>query len=92
MALIHIKREHHLTREQARARVDEIARRLEDEFKVEHEWDDNVLRFKRRGASGVIGVGANDVEIKIKLGALLAPMKGKIEGAVLETLDELDAG
>ena len=91
MSLIHIKRDHHLTRDAARARVEDMARKLEDEFKLEHRWDDNVLRFKRSGANGAIGVGEDSLEIKIKLGLVLAPMKKKIEQAIRKSLDEFDA-
>jgi len=92
MSLIHIKRDHHLTRDAARARVEEMASKLKDEFKLEHSWDDDVLRFKRSGASGAIGVGEKTLEIKIKLGLVLAPMKKNIEQAIQKNLDDLDAG
>lgn len=91
MSLIHIKREHHLTPDAARARVDDIARKLEDELKLECSWDDGILRFKRSGASGAIGVGEKTLEIKLKLGLVLAPMKKKIEQAIEKNLDRLDA-
>lgn len=91
MALIHIKRDHNLTREQARARIGEVAETLGSEFKLEHTWDGNVMRFKRAGAKGAIAVGASAVEIKIKLNVALAPMKGRIEKAIVAKLDELEA-
>ncbi len=91
MALIHIKREHGLTREQARAKVEELAQNLHDELKVKHTWDGDVLRFKRTGATGAVGVGETSVEVKIKLGMVLVPMKAKIERAILASLDELQS-
>ena len=87
MALIHIKREHGLTREQARAKVEELVQGLGAELKVTHEWQGDVLRFKRSGATGAVGVSDDSVEIKIKLGLVLAPAKAKIEKAILEGLD-----
>ena len=89
MALIHIKREHGLSLEQARQKVEDLAQSLEEEFKVEHSWDGNVLRFKRTGATGAVGVGEKSVEVKIKLGMVLVPMKSKIERAINESLDGL---
>ncbi len=91
MALIHIKREHALTRDQAREKIEEVAQSLKSDFDLEHEWDGNVLRFKRSGAQGLIGVGASSVEIKIKLGVALLPVKGKIEKAILASLDQIGA-
>ena len=61
MALIKINREHNLTREQARAKIDEIAQGLENDYKVKHAWDGDVLRFKRTGASGAIAVDDNRI-------------------------------
>ncbi len=91
MSLIHIKREHTLTRDQAREKIEEVAQTLKSEFDLEHEWDGNVLRFRRKGAEGVIGVGKSNVEIKIKLGVALRPVKGKIEKAILSSLDQIGA-
>jgi putative polyhydroxyalkanoate system protein len=91
MALIHITRKHSLTREQARGKIDEMARQLADEFKVKHGWDGDVLRFKRSGATGAIALGDEAVDVKVKLGVVLAPMKGKIEKAIIEGLDKVQA-
>ncbi len=91
MALIHIKRKHSLSREQARAKVGELAARLAGDFKVKHAWDGDVLRFKRGAASGVIAIGEDVVDVKVKLGVVLAPMKGKIESEILEVLDKVQA-
>ena len=91
MALIHIKREHALTRDQAREKIEEVAQSLKSEFDLEHEWDGNVLRFRRKGADGLIGVGKSSVEIKIKLSVALTPLKGKIEKAILSSLDQIAA-
>lgn len=91
MALIHIQRAHHLTREQARAKVEEFAQSLQGEFKVKHAWDGDVMRFKRTGASGMLAIGDNAVDVKIKLGIALAPIKGKIEKAIHKGLDKVQA-
>ena len=91
MALIHIEREHHLTREQARAKVEEFAQNLQDEFKIKHAWDGDVMRFKRSGAAGMIAVDDKTVDVKIKLGIALRPMRGKIEKAIHKSLDKVKA-
>ena len=91
MALIHIKRNHGLSREEARGKIDEIATRLADEFKVKHAWDGDVLRFKRTGATGAIVLGDKVVDVKVKLGMVLVPMKGKIEKAIIQGLEKVGA-
>ncbi len=89
MAKIHVQREHHLTREQARAQVEELASRLERELKVQHAWEGDVMRFKRAGASGEIAIDDKTVDVKVELGMVLTPMKGKIERAILANLDKV---
>ena len=86
MALIHIKQAHELSREEARQRVERIAQDLQDKLSVDYHWKDDSLQFKRSGASGAIRLGEGFVEVKIKLGMLLAPMRGKIEASIKENI------
>jgi putative polyhydroxyalkanoate system protein len=86
MANIHIKQQHDLTPDEARKRVEEIARDLQDKLSVDYRWDGDSLRFQRSGASGSIDVGDDFIELKVKLGMVLAPMKGKIEKSIRQNL------
>ena len=87
MAKIHIKRSHNLSHDEARARVEEIAKDLKGKLDADYAWDGDSLRFKRSGASGSIDVGDGFIELDVKLGMLLAPMKGKIEDTVRKQID-----
>jgi putative polyhydroxyalkanoate system protein len=87
MANIHIKQRHNLTREEARKRVEEIARALKKEFDADYAWKGDALQFKRSGASGSIELSDESIELNIKLGMMLTPMKGKIESAIREKLN-----
>ena len=82
MANIHIKRSHKLSPDKARARVEEIAEDLKTKLDAEYSWHGDSLRFHRSGASGSIDLGDGFIEIKIKLGMLLTPMKGPIESSI----------
>ena len=84
MPNIHIKRSHKLTREEARARVEEIAKDLKKKLDAKYAWKGDSLQFKRTGASGSIDVGKDFIDINIELGMLLSPMKGKIEQSIRE--------
>ena len=86
MASIHIKRQHHLAQDEARQRVEEIARDLKQKLNADYAWKGDSLLFKRSGASGSIDLNGDSIELKIKLGMMLAPMKGKIEAAIREKL------
>lgn len=87
MANIHIRRKHDLGIESARKRVEQVAKSLESELNAKYEWKGNSLLFQRSGASGTINVGDDRVDLDIKLGMMLSPMKGKIEESVRQKLD-----
>lgn len=87
MAKIHIKRLHKLPRDEARARVEEIAESLKKKLDAEYAWKGDSLRFHRSGASGSIDLGDGYIDLNIKLSMLLVPMKGKIEQSIRENIN-----
>ena len=88
MAHISIHRKHHLGLEDARTQVEKIAETLKEKLNSEYSWEDNTLHFKRSGASGSIAVSEDTIDLDIKLGLMLRPMKGVIEKTILENLDQ----
>ena len=87
MASIHIKKAHHLSKEEAKQRVDGIAKDLQKKLHVDCQWKGDSLLFKRSGATGAIKLGQGFVEVKIKLGVMLTPMKAKIESSIKNNID-----
>ena len=88
MANIHIKRKHNLNRADARIKVEELAKTLQGQLGTDYHWDGDCLCFKRTGASGVIDVSREGmVEVDVKLGLVLRPMKGRIESSIHEGFD-----
>lgn len=93
MANIHIKRKHDLNRTAARAKVEELARSLQEKLGTNYHWDGDCLRFKRTGASGFIDVSREgEVEVDVNLGLVLRPMKGMIETSINEGFDSALGG
>ena len=86
MSIIHIKQQHALGREETRQRVEGIAKDLKKEYRINYSWKGDQLQFKRSGATGFLGLGDGVVEVKIKLGLILAPLKGKIEAAIKKNM------
>jgi putative polyhydroxyalkanoate system protein len=86
MANIHIKQRHNLAHDEARKRVEDIARDLKKKLNADYAWKGESLKFKRSGASGSIDLSEEYIELNIKLGMMLAPMKSKIESAIKEKL------
>jgi putative polyhydroxyalkanoate system protein len=87
MAKIHVTREHGLGVEAARAEIERIAQRVQEEFGADYCWQDDTLEFSRSGVSGYITVSDDTIDLTIKLGLLLAPMKHQIEERIVAKID-----
>jgi putative polyhydroxyalkanoate system protein len=88
MANITIKRQHTLGRERARERVNEIAKSLQKQLNTTCKWQGDSMVFSRSGASGSLDVGEETIEVNVKLGMMLSPMKGSIQQAIEEQIDQ----
>ena len=82
MSKIHVKYKHSLDPEETRKRVEEIAKDLKKEYKMDYAWKGDRLLFRRSGAAGNLYLGDGFIEVNIKLGTVLAALKGKIEKTV----------
>ncbi len=89
MSNIRIKHTHNLDREEARNRVEKLAKDLKTKLDTEYSWKGDCLHLRRSGASGQIDVGDDFVECTVKLGMLLSPMKGRIEATLQENVASL---
>ena len=88
MANIHIKKNHRLDPETIHNKVQELADKLAKDLSAEYKWEKNNLVFKRSGASGIVRIGEQQVEVEVKLGLMLSPLKGSIEKSITEYLDK----
>jgi putative polyhydroxyalkanoate system protein len=88
MSKIHVARAHHLGLDAARAEVERIAARVRDEYGADYHWDGDVLHFRRAGISGKIAVAAEAMDLTVKLGLFLSPMKAQIEDRLTRKIDE----
>ena len=86
MSNIHVKHKHSLSPEETRKRVEDIAKGLRKEYKIDYVWKGDRLLFKRSGASGNLDLGDGFIELNIKLGMVLAPLKGKIEKTIRQNI------
>ena len=86
MSNIHVKYKHSLTPQETRERVEEIAKGLKKEYKIDYAWKGDRLLFKRSGAAGNVDLGDGFIELNIKLGMVLAPLKGKIEKTIKQNI------
>lgn len=84
MAEIHIERAHTLGKEAAWAAALRVAERMKEKAQVNYRVVGDTIEFERTGASGRIVVEAERIVAKVKLGLLLRPMRGVIEGKIDE--------
>lgn len=88
MSDIDIRHPNRLGLEQARDAIDQIARKLSEQFGVDTQWLGDALTFERSGVQGRIALDADDVHVTAKLGFLLSTMKGPIESEIRRVLAE----
>ncbi len=61
---------------------------LAEKLSAEYQWEKDRLVFKRSGANGFVRIGNQEVEVEVKLGMLLRPLKGTIEKTISDYLEE----
>jgi len=88
MATIHITKSHHLDQQSVRDNVQELADLLVEKLAAEYLWETDRLVFRRSGASGFVRIGDQEVEVQVKLGVLLTPLKGTIEKTINDYLTQ----
>lgn len=88
MATIHINKTHTIDYDTVRQEVQHLADKLSEALSADYQWDGDRLVFKRKGASGHIDISESEIDIEIKLGLALTPLKGTIEKKIDDYLDE----
>lgn len=88
MATIQITRQHQLDPETVRGKVQQLAHTLVEKLSAEYQWEQDRLVFNRPGANGFVRIGDTEIEVEVKLGMLLRPLKGTIEKTITEYLDQ----
>ena len=88
MPSIDILHEHSKTPAQARKAIEDVAKKLEDRFQIDYDWDGDILNFKRSGIDGHIEVLENTLHVHAKLGFLAAMFKDPIEAEIQRVLKE----
>ena len=89
MADIVLNRTHHLGLKGARAAADRMAKKLDEKFDLTSEWQGDTLHFHRAGVNGRLAVSNHDMKLDVSLGFMLKMMKGPIEKAIHEQLDNV---
>lgn len=94
MATIDIERPHGMTKDAARARAEQLAKRLEARRGVRWCWEGTTMRLDApggpaKGIKGKVRVDETTVRIELDLPILLRAMKGMVESMLNEKLDHV---
>ena len=88
MTKIHLRREHNLTPEAVRKKVERVAQALAGKFDAECTWKGDVLTVDHPGVNGKVTVGRNDVVVEARLGFVVAMFRDRIDAELARALDE----
>src|SRR3546814_20410781 len=88
MAGIDIQHKHSLSLAKARKGVEDVARKLADNFGFEYDWDGDELHFNRSGVDGRNDVPPEQLHVTAKPGFLMSAMHGTVEAEIHGLLDE----
>lgn len=87
MAMIRLQRRHQLGARRARELADDIARDLQRDHGMAHQWRNGVLEFHRPGVRGELAVADESLDLRMDLGLAMRPFRERIENAVASRLD-----
>lgn len=88
MSRIRLRREHDLTPEEARQKVERVAEALAKRFEAECTWKGDVLTIDHPGVQGRVTVGRNDVVVEAKLGFPVAMFRDRVDSELARVLDK----
>jgi len=94
MANISLSRNHNLSTDELRTRLDTLNGKLKDKFGLDAAWDpknSNVANVQGKGVKGKVVMSPSSLSVDLSIGMLLRPLKGKIETALNEELDKVVA-
>ncbi len=79
MSEIVVRGHHALGLARAKRLAERMALRLRDDYGGTYAWVGDHLQFERTGASGRITVKPDAFEVRVEIGFLLSPLRGRIE-------------
>jgi putative polyhydroxyalkanoate system protein len=81
---------HHLSREEARARIDRVTEKLARDFSAECNWDDiGRLVVKRKGLQAFLAIYDDRVHVDMEIGFFMRPFAGTIREGIAKQLADI---
>lgn len=88
MSRFTIRRAHHLTHKEARARVARVAKRLSEKFGADTRWVGDDLVVEHSGLNGKVSVKKTEIVVEGRLGFALGLFRSRAESEIAKILDK----
>jgi putative polyhydroxyalkanoate system protein len=90
MSKVNVEIPHHLSREEARNRIQNAAPRLQSEYSAVCQWEgESRLVVTRKGLKAALDIEDSCVRVAIELGFLLGPLGNSIRTGIVRQLTGL---
>jgi len=88
MANICVQRQHQLSIQDLREKIDSIMGELKNDIDFQSEWESSQeFCFRRRGAKGRIEISDSNFELNLNLGIMFRALKGQIEKRIVSAVE-----
>ena len=88
MANIHLLREHQLTTEELKSKVDLMMTSIGEKIEFNSEWEnDSEFCFRRKGANGRITISEKEFELNLNLGLMYRALSSQIESKIISAVN-----
>lgn len=88
MSQIRITRHHTMDREHVRNMTEELGEKLKSKFGGDYRWEGDMVHYKYSGVDAKVSFDEDTLQVDVKLGLLMAALKGMIESEVNKYLDQ----
>jgi putative polyhydroxyalkanoate system protein len=94
MATIDVRRNHALSKDEAKRRAEDLAKSMQQKLDLEWRWEGDRIVFEAprgaaKGTKGTVDVSDQDVRVQIDLPLMMRMLKGTVESRVSEKLNQL---
>lgn len=94
MATIDVRRNHALSKDEAKRRAEDLAKSMQQKLDLEWRWEGDRIVFEAprgaaKGTKGTVDVSDQDVRVQIDLPLMMRMLKGTVESKVSEKLNQL---
>jgi len=89
MPTVSMQKKLNMTNDEALVKVEEAADQLAEKYGLMISWLDNCASIRGPSVDGTLKVEDSVMDLRLELGMLAAPFKGKIEAAVEEYFQRL---